>query len=125
MISSTVGEILRNKFALCESEEEAVTDLIVDRGQYIFPLSTVVSKLKFWRTPKWTGKQEWSKLKLVLFFAWCQLVSGMVFSETKFLYWKHSFRDNYYQGGMFRRLLVCWASAVTPRVTLNYSIQRP
>lgn len=47
MISSTVGEILRNKFVLYESEEEAVTDLIIDRGQYIFPLSTVVSKLKF------------------------------------------------------------------------------
>ena len=93
MISSTVGEILRNKFVLYESEEEAVTDLIIDCGQYIFPLLTMVSKLKFWRTPKWTGKQEWSEFKLVLFFTWCQLVSGMVFSETKFLYWKHSFTE--------------------------------
>lgn len=36
--------------------------------------------------------------------------------ETQF------YRDSYYQGGMFRKLLVCWASAVTPKVTLNYSV---
>lgn len=36
---STFGEILRNKFALYESEEEVVTGLIVDCGEYFFHFS--------------------------------------------------------------------------------------